>query len=280
MTVRIPSTIPAGGTALTVPPATVVRPRPGCRPVGSREFLAADVAGAAVTATGSSCRWPRVSRFGVHALYTKTLGSLATGAAGPAVTRLRLSSLRWPEPAGCLHPVCAASPAGRLSSTMTRAHDTVAPRPPGRCPMVDISLAPPIQTARPAPEGTGPCVTDHWRSVQDETGAGRGLNAAWSIAARLPASPRPRPASRRRPSMLWAIWPTHSMTKPTTMGASMAASAAWPRTCESWSGGPVSRPAVSTHTITVRPALAPDGAGTVPVCRVASGAVHLARTVA
>ena len=60
----------------------------------------------------------------------------------------------------------------------------------------------------------------------------------------------------------------------------MVANAAWPRTCGGWSGGwPVSRPAASTHTITAWPALVPTGTGTVPVCRVPSGAVHLAGAV-
>ena len=34
----------------------------------------------------------------------------------------------------------------------------------------------------------------------------------------------------------------HSRMKPRATGVSMVASAAWPRTCESWSGGPVRPP--------------------------------------
>ena len=59
----------------------------------------------------------------------------------------------------------------------------------------------------------------------------------------------------------------------------MVASAAWPRTCDGWSGGwPVSRPSASTHTVTALSALAPGSTSTVPACRVPSGAVDLAGT--
>jgi len=40
------------------------------------------------------------------------------------------------------------------------------------------------------------------------------------------------------PSTAWATRPVHSKMKPRARGVSMVTSAAWPRICESWSGGP------------------------------------------
>jgi hypothetical protein len=60
----------------------------------------------------------------------------------------------------------------------------------------------------------------------------------------------------------------------------MAVSTASPRTYANRSGGPVGRPAASTHTITVLPVRPSGGAGTMPVRCIPSGAAHLACAVA